>query len=91
MLARPSVLIMMFLLAGCQAAGDSRQSAGTPVSGVPVSCERTCNSEYDACMDRFSAIPGAQRMSRPDDPTSLEGPNGVCPDQLKSCLKRCAP
>lgn len=80
----------ILLLAGCQSSGDAKPSAGAPVSGVPESCARACNSEYDACMDRFEAVPGAHRLDRPDDPTNMEGPNGVCPDQLKSCFKRCS-
>jgi hypothetical protein len=85
-----SLVAILLLLAGCQGAGDTKPVPGPPVSGVPASCERSCNSEYDACMDRFSAVPGAQRLGRPDDPTNMMGPNGVCPDQLKSCLKRCS-
>ena len=83
-------LVGFSVLAGCQGAGDSKPGLDAPVSGVPESCARACNSEYDSCMDRFETVPGTHKLDRPDDPTNMEGPNGVCPDQLKSCLKRCS-
>ena len=84
---------LLFMTAACQAPTNSSHTLApaAPASGVSNSCERGCNGEYDACMDRFSAVPGASHGSgRSDDPATMEGPNGVCPDQLKSCLKRCS-
>lgn len=75
-------------LAGC--VGPTDKPVQSPVSGVPESCDRACNSEYDACMDRFEGVPGTHNLGHPDDPNNMLGPNGVCPDQLKSCLKRCS-
>ena len=89
----PASFAFALLLAGCQSTGDSGAPAdvsGGQSSGVPESCAKACNKEYDACMDRLSAIPGAQRLARPDDPSYMEGPNGVCPDQLKACFNRCS-
>jgi hypothetical protein len=61
-----------------------------PVSGLPESCERSCNAEYDACMDRFSGVSGGPGLGRhEDDATASLGPNDICPDQLKSCKRRC--
>jgi hypothetical protein len=40
-------------------------------------------------MDRFS---GAGGLGRHQDEANADlGPNDVCPDQLKSCLKQCVP
>ena len=75
------------VLAGCT---ESTKPASSPVSGVSESCDRRCNSEYDACMDRFEGVPGTHNLGHPDDPNNMLGPNGVCPDQLKSCLKQCS-
>jgi len=89
----PASFAFVLFLAGCQGVGDSGprdDAAGAPASGVPESCAKACNTQYDSCMSRFSAIPGAQRLARPDDPTYMEGPNGVCPDQLRACFKRCS-
>ena len=79
--------ILLFAAAGCTGPERPVQS---PVSGVPESCDRRCNSEYDACMDRFEGVPGTHNLGRADDPNNMLGPNGVCPDQLKSCLKQCS-
>jgi hypothetical protein len=80
--------IALLLATGCQSGSGSLSSYGAtasaPASGVPASCERTCNPEYDSCMDRFGGT-GATSTT-----TSLS-PNDVCPDQLKSCLRRCPP
>jgi len=42
-------------------------------------------------MDRFSGVIGRGTSSpqTAEDPASNLGPNDVCPDQLKSCLRRC--
>ncbi len=91
-----SLFIATFALGACQAPQGASHAlepapSAAPVSGVSNSCERGCNAEYDACMDRFSAIPGASHdTGRSDDPSNMLGPNGACPDQLKSCLKRCS-
>jgi hypothetical protein len=93
-----SVRIALFSLmvlgaAGCQFGGPAGSGGAPAVSSgqEPVTCARTCNSEYDACMDRFSGTgAGSGAGTRSDDPASnLGGPNDVCPDQLKTCLKRC--
>jgi len=94
-MTRRSVFAATLLLAGALTLGGcmgspDRPAAEAPVSGVPESCDRACNSEYDACMDRFEGVPGTHRLDRPDDPNNMQGPNGVCPDQLKSCIKRCS-
>ena len=87
---RAAVAIFLFpgalALAGC----TGPMPVQSPVSGVSESCDRRCNSEYDACMDRFEGVPGTHNLGHPDDPNNMLGPNGVCPDQLKSCLKQCS-
>ena len=90
---RYSLIVALLLVAACKG-GDNSPIASPPTSenplkGVSVGCERTCNSEYDACMDRFSGGGGLGRHQ--DGSNAMLGPNDVCPDQLKSCLKRCAP
>jgi hypothetical protein len=76
----------LLLVTGCQSGGVSSYgtTASAPASGVPANCERTCNSEYDSCMDRFGGTGGGSSSA------SLN-PNDVCPDQLKACLRRCVP
>ena len=77
----------LFLLAGCEGGSGISSygaTASAPATGVPASCERTCNSEYDSCMDRG----GGAGASSSGEPLS---PNDVCPDQLKACLRRCVP
>jgi hypothetical protein len=91
-LNRLSALSLILMLAGCQTAGPGLP--GTAPSGssgtAPVTCNMTCNSEYDSCMDRFSgAVGGGGLPQRSEDSTGNLGPNDVCPDQLKSCLRRC--
>jgi hypothetical protein len=81
------VVLGALTISGCAA---PEKPVETPASGVPESCDRRCNSEYDACMDRFEGVPGTHNLGHPDDPNNMLGPNGVCPDQLKSCLKRCS-
>jgi hypothetical protein len=91
---RIAAFAALLLLMGC--------SPGTPDAGVPgnaahavhKSCEQTCNAEYDSCMDRFTGMgtgggPGLGRHQ--DDANADLGPNDVCPDQLRACLKRCTP
>ena len=89
---RYSILIALLLATGCQGGGGAMPMASKPTSSVSDSCERGCNSEYDACMDRFSGVSGGSGLGRhQDDANASLGPNDVCPDQLKSCLRRCAP
>jgi len=79
-------------LAGCQSAGPAAATApARSPDAPPVTCKMTCNSEYDSCMDRFSGVIGRGTSSpqTAEDPASNLGPNDVCPDQLKSCLRRC--
>jgi hypothetical protein len=83
----------LLLTTGCQGGGSGSPAAtSTPVSpaaSASSSCERICNSQYDSCMDRFS---GAGGLGRHQDEANADlGPNDVCPDQLKSCLKQCVP
>jgi len=82
----------IFLSAGAMSLGGCMGPIDRPPTEAPMSesCDRACNSEYDACMDRFEGLPDTHRLDRPDDPNNMQGPNGVCPDQLKSCLKRCS-
>jgi hypothetical protein len=76
----------LLLLTGCQGGG----TPVSPAAAVPKSCEQTCNSQYDACMDRFTGAGGGPGLGRHQDDANADlGPNDVCPDQLKSCLKRC--
>jgi len=83
--------LTLLLVAGCQSGGGPSRSmlpAG-PTGGGAVTCERMCNSQYDSCMDRFSGVTGGSSViGRSSDSTNL-GPNDVCPDQLKTCLRRC--
>jgi len=77
----------LLLLTGCQGGG------GTPVSPAAAaskSCQQTCNAEYDVCTDRFTGAGGGPGLGRHQDDANADlGPNDVCPDQLKSCLRRC--
>jgi hypothetical protein len=83
----------LLLLTGCCDCGAGAPVASAPVAPAqagPKSCEQTCNSEYDACMDRFGGASSGPNLGRhQDDANSDLGPNNVCPDQLRSCLKRC--
>ncbi len=93
---RYSILIALLLATGCQGGGGAPSAAmpiaSKPTSPVSGSCERGCNSEYDACMDRFSGVSGGPGLGQHQDSAMASlGPNDVCPDQLKSCLRRCAP
>jgi hypothetical protein len=94
--ARYSLIVALLLVAGCKDM-DNSPIASPPTSdkaqtGVSFGCERTCNASYDACMDRFPGAGGGPDLGRhQDDANASLGPNDVCPDQLKSCLKRCSP
>ncbi len=84
----------MLLAAGCQPDGPAAPSGaalpGASVGQAAVSCDRTCNTEYDTCTQRFAGVGATGAIGqRSDDPASNLGPNDVCPDQLKSCLRRC--
>jgi hypothetical protein len=78
-------IIALYALAAC-----SGPAPGESSPGAPRTCERTCNSQYDSCMDRFA---GAQPEGSPgalhDTGNMTLAPNNVCPDQLKSCLRSC--
>ena len=87
--------VMLFGIAACTFGGpehphsDEAVGPGAPIP--PASCERTCNSEYDSCSERFSGVVGSGPSlgARTDEPNGSLGPNTVCPDQLNSCMKRC--
>jgi hypothetical protein len=81
------VLVAFLALSGC--AGD--EPSGTPALGISQSCERSCNTEYDTCMSRFGGISSPGLGGHGDGGPALLGPNNLCPDQLKSCFKRCTP
>lgn len=89
---RVSAFAALLVLTGC--GGDSTPSASTPVNStqtVHKSCAATCNGQYDACMDRFSGAGGGPALGRHQDDANADlGPNDVCPDQLKACLKTCS-
>jgi len=89
---RTAVFAAVLLTTGCQG-GGSAPAASSPSSSAPAvskTCEQTCNSEYDACMDRFSGAGGGPSLGRHQDDANAElGPNDICPDQLKACLRRC--
>jgi hypothetical protein len=80
-------LVALLFISGCT--GDA--SSGSQMSGVSQSCERACNTEYDTCMGRLGGISSAGFGGHTDSGAALLGPNTVCPDQLKSCFKRCTP
>jgi hypothetical protein len=72
-------------LGGC---GGPPEASSSPVTHE--SCTATCNGSYDSCMDRFSGIGGAGPDSGGvNAPAKALGPNDVCSDQLKSCLRSC--
>jgi hypothetical protein len=87
-----SAFAALLLVTGC--GGASTPAASTPVNpaqAVHKSCEQTCNGEYDACMDRFGGAGGGPNIGRHQDGGNSDlGPNEVCPDQIRSCLKRCS-
>jgi hypothetical protein len=85
-------LLALAVLAGCAGDDAERSSAAPPASGVPQDCQRVCNTEYDTCTSRFAGAGGGGDLGRrSDDPTLSLGPNDICPDQLRSCQKRCVP
>ena len=83
----------LLLVTGCQGGGSAPAASSAPASigaAAPKSCEQTCNAQYDACMDRFAGAGGGPGLGRHQDDANADlGPNDVCPDQLKSCLRRC--
>jgi hypothetical protein len=83
----------LLLLGGCGGASTPTASAPVnPAQAVHKSCAQSCNSEYDTCMDRFTGTGagGGPGLGRHEDDANADlGPNDVCPDQLKACLKRC--
>jgi hypothetical protein len=84
---RGAAFVALLLATGCQGGSPAQSAPGT---SVPKNCEQTCNSQYDACMDRFSGAGGGPSLGRHEDGANADlGPNDICPDQLKSCLKRC--
>ena len=88
---RLSAFAGLLLLTGCGGASTPSASApASPAQAVRKSCEQSCNSEYDSCMDRFTGVGGGPGLGRHQDAANADlGPNDVCPDQLKACLKRC--
>ncbi len=91
MLRPGPVLVMVALLsaAGCQD-GPGGPSVGGGASRQGPTCTRTCDTEYDTCTERFSGVGGGPITGHSStDPTSDLGPNDICPDQLKACLRRC--
>ena len=90
---RTAVFAALLLTTGCQGGGSgpaASSSPAGPAAGVSKTCEQTCNSEYDSCMDRFSGAGGGPSLGRHQDDANAElGPNDICPDQLKACLRRC--
>ncbi len=85
------ILSAFLVLTGCRPASDYKQSEGPPVSGAPEICTKSCNSEFDACMDQFASGPSATSNSgiQRDDPSSMFTGDARCSYDLKSCLKRC--
>jgi hypothetical protein len=81
------ILVALLVVSGC--AGD--EQSGAPVLGISQSCERSCNTEYDTCIGRFGGISSPGLGGHGDSGTASLGPNNLCPDQLKSCFKRCTP
>jgi hypothetical protein len=77
-------LMALALVAGCQ----TNPNASGKVA--PNSCERVCNAQYDACMDRFSSAgAGSAFGAHLDGGSPASSADDVCPDQLKSCLRTC--
>jgi hypothetical protein len=76
--AKYAVFFGLLIVAGCSSGSDNDAA---PASGGSTGCEKTCNAEYDTCAGRFSGVPG--------DTFGSLGPNNICPDQMKSCLRRC--
>jgi hypothetical protein len=90
--SRISLAAVFLLVAGCQSGVGIAPSSGPRSQIGPQSCERSCNGQYDACMDRGSTSAGPSGMGGHMDGGSLAAdPGDVCPDQLKTCLKRCMP
>ena len=79
------------LLTACAPSTPDATAPINPAHAVHKSCENTCNSEYDSCMDRFTGAGGGPGLGRHQDDANADlGPNDICPDQLKACLKRCS-
>jgi len=90
---RLSAFAALLLVTGCGGASTPTEASApaSPAQAVHKSCELGCNSEYDACMDRFGGAGGNPNIGRHQEGASGDlGPNDVCPDQLKTCLKRCS-
>ena len=88
---RLSAFAALLLLTGCGGASTASAPA-SPAQAASKTCTQTCNGEYDACMDRFGGAGGGAGLGRHQDGANADlGPNDICPDQLKACLKRCSP
>jgi hypothetical protein len=91
---RIAAFAALLLTTGCQGGGSSPAASApvSPAASASKSCEQVCNSQYDSCMDRFAGVGGGPSLGRHQDDANADlGPNDVCPDQLKSCLKQCVP
>jgi len=52
-----AVFAALLLLTGCQGGG----TPASPTAAASKSCQQTCNTEYDTCMDRFAGAGGGPR------------------------------
>ncbi len=90
---RTAAFAALLLVTGCQGGGSApavSSAPASPATSASKSCNQTCNAEYDACMDRFVGAGGGPGLGRHQDDANADlGPNDVCPDQLKACLRRC--
>jgi hypothetical protein len=63
----------LFLLAAC-ASTPQASAPANPAQTVHKSCEQTCNSEYDTCMDRFTGMGagGGPGLGRHEDDANAD-------------------
>ena len=81
--------VALLALSGCSGSPLAPSGSAESSSGPP-NCEKTCNTEFDTCTSRFAGIGNSVgSSSRSDQMSTALGANDVCPDQLKSCLRRC--
>jgi hypothetical protein len=67
--------VLLFLLAACAAAPRDQ----SPEEYTRASCTRSCNHDYDVCMDA-----GASRLSN-----GVFSGGDTCKRQIKQCLAPC--